>query len=75
MARFLAGWSVFLGLLWLFAASMVPVVVGPIYRPVVIHMCPWPVVRHIVRCPPPHTVTTRKVTCLYIEESDRCAGL
>lgn len=74
MARFLAGWVVFVGLLWLCAAGMAPVVAGPIYRSVEMHVCPWPVVRHIVRCPPAHTVTTWKVKCLHIRENDRCAA-
>lgn len=37
------------------------------------HDCPKPVLRHVVKCPPPHTVTTVKVTCLSTRRIDLCA--
>ena len=36
------------------------------------HNCPMPVKMHSVKCPPPHTVTTRSVSCLHIVRKDLC---
>lgn len=68
------GWLFALHTTWMTWALLAPVVAGAPPLPPPVHNCPNLMTRHIVACPPPHTLKPgQQPRCLRIERVDLCA--